>query len=184
MSHFEDLVLAGVADELAREGVKYAIGDKVFVAGYASWKDEFAFEVVRVRFSYQTQCRTYDLWNREYDIRLNDVPGYKLRLHETYGSPISPSTSLSFLSPPWSLRQSVSYSSARKCTVPFVPKKVIFHDPATIVLWDDGTKTVVKCSEGDAYDPEKGFMLCYFKKLLGESYYKYISKTVKKYKED
>ena len=30
-------------------------------------------------------------------------------------------------------------------------KKVIFNDPATIVLWDDGTKTVVKCSEGDTY---------------------------------
>lgn len=24
-------------------------------------------------------------------------------------------------------------------------KKVIFNDPATIVLWNDGTKTVVKC---------------------------------------
>ena len=30
-------------------------------------------------------------------------------------------------------------------------KKVIFNDPATVVIWDDGTKTVVKCSEGDTY---------------------------------
>ena len=26
-------------------------------------------------------------------------------------------------------------------------KKVIFHDPATVVFWKDGTKTVVKCGE-------------------------------------
>lgn len=34
-------------------------------------------------------------------------------------------------------------------------KKVIFNDPATIILWKDGTKTVVKCQEGDTYDKEK-----------------------------
>ena len=45
-------------------------------------------------------------------------------------------------------------------------KKVIFHNPATIVLWSDGTKTVVKCQEGDIYDPEKGFALCCAKKLF------------------
>lgn len=44
-------------------------------------------------------------------------------------------------------------------------KKVIFNDPATIVLWMDGTKTVVKCTEGDTYDKEKGLALCIIKKL-------------------
>lgn len=34
--------------------------------------------------------------------------------------------------------------------------RVIFNPPATIVLWDDGTKTVVKCSEDDEWDEEKG----------------------------
>lgn len=37
------------------------------------------------------------------------------------------------------------------------PKKVIFNDPATIVYWPDGYKTVVKCGNGDIYDREKGF---------------------------
>lgn len=46
-------------------------------------------------------------------------------------------------------------------------KKVIFNDPATIVLWDDGTKTVVKCQDGDEYSKEKGLALCFAKKHLG-----------------
>lgn len=47
------------------------------------------------------------------------------------------------------------------------PKNVIFHYPATIVYWDDGTKTVVKCGKDDTYDKEKGLALCYMKKYYG-----------------
>lgn len=46
-------------------------------------------------------------------------------------------------------------------------KKVIFNDPATIILWKDGTKTVVKCQKGDTFDKEKGFYMCVAKKALG-----------------
>ena len=46
-------------------------------------------------------------------------------------------------------------------------KRAIFNNPATIIYWTDGTKTVVKCQEGDSYDPEKGFVMAYLKKLLG-----------------
>lgn len=46
-------------------------------------------------------------------------------------------------------------------------KKVIFNEPATIVIWEDGTKTIVKCAEDEAYDKEKGLALCYMKKALG-----------------
>lgn len=45
-------------------------------------------------------------------------------------------------------------------------KDVIFNDPATIVFWSDGTKTVCTCSEQDAYDPEKGLALCVMKRVL------------------
>lgn len=51
-------------------------------------------------------------------------------------------------------------------------KKVIFNDPATIVLWDDGTKTVVKCSEGDTYSEWSGLAFCICKKLMGEEFHK------------
>lgn len=51
-------------------------------------------------------------------------------------------------------------------------KKVIFNDPATIVLWDDGTKTVVKCSEGDTYSEWSGLAFCICKKLMGDEFHK------------
>lgn len=53
------------------------------------------------------------------------------------------------------------------CVSEFEIKDVIFNDPATIVLWADGTKTVVKCQEGDLYSEEVGLALCFAKKALG-----------------
>ena len=46
-------------------------------------------------------------------------------------------------------------------------KKVIFNDPATIVYWKDGTKTVVKCQKGDVFDPDKGSAMAFLKKCWG-----------------
>ena len=46
-------------------------------------------------------------------------------------------------------------------------KNVIFNDPATIVFWEDGTKTVVKCQDGDEFDPEKGLSMAIVKKAYG-----------------
>ena len=45
--------------------------------------------------------------------------------------------------------------------------KVIFNDPATIVFWEDDTKTVVKCDDKERYDPEKGLAMAISKKALG-----------------
>ena len=46
-------------------------------------------------------------------------------------------------------------------------EKVIFNGPATIVMWSDGTKTVVKCQEGDEYSKQTGLLMCVFKKAFG-----------------
>lgn len=48
-------------------------------------------------------------------------------------------------------------------------KNVIYNNHATIVLWNDGTKTVVKCQTetGDTYNPELGLAMCIIKKLSG-----------------
>lgn len=51
----------------------------------------------------------------------------------------------------------------------FEIKKVHFNDPATIVLWADGTKTVVKCGEEDIYDPQTGLLMCMAKKMYGNT---------------
>lgn len=49
----------------------------------------------------------------------------------------------------------------------FNVKDIIFNYPATIVIWDDNTKTVVKCSEEDEFSKEKGIALCFMKKAMG-----------------
>lgn len=46
-------------------------------------------------------------------------------------------------------------------------RKVIFNDPATVVLWSDGTKTVVKCGPNDIFDKEKGLAMAIVKKMAG-----------------
>ena len=46
-------------------------------------------------------------------------------------------------------------------------KKLIFNPPATIVFWNDGTKTVVKCQNYEEFDPEKGLAMALFKKMHG-----------------
>ena len=52
----------------------------------------------------------------------------------------------------------------------FEIKKVIFNDPATIILWGNGDKTVVKCRLGDVFDPEKGLAMAISKYVLGNNY--------------
>lgn len=47
-------------------------------------------------------------------------------------------------------------------------KNVIFNDPATIVFWADGSKTVVKCGEGEIFDPEKGLAMAIAKRVYGD----------------
>jgi hypothetical protein len=46
-------------------------------------------------------------------------------------------------------------------------KKVIFNKPAVIVLWKDGTKTIVKAQGKSRYDKEKGLAMAIAKKALG-----------------
>lgn len=56
-------------------------------------------------------------------------------------------------------------------TVPNI-KKVIFSDPATIVIWEDDTKTIVRAGKNnkgkkEKFDPEKGLAMAICKKLYG-----------------
>ena len=63
-------------------------------------------------------------------------------------------------------------------------KNVIFNDPATIVFWGDGTKTVVK-AENEPFDPEKGLAMAIAKKALGNkgNYYNEFKKWLPKEEE-
>lgn len=43
-------------------------------------------------------------------------------------------------------------------------KKVIFNDPATVVIWEDGSKTVTKCKD-EEFSTVKGVLMCAFRKV-------------------
>lgn len=63
---------------------------------------------------------------------------------------------------------------------------VIYNDPATIVFWSDGDRTVVKCQDGDVYDPEKGLAMAICKKTFGNhgNYYNVFSKWLPEENEE
>lgn len=64
-------------------------------------------------------------------------------------------------------------------------KKVIFNNPATIVIWADETKTVVKAQNNELFDPEKGLAMAITKKALGNegNYFDTIKKHVTEYQD-
>ncbi len=47
--------------------------------------------------------------------------------------------------------------------------RAIFNGPATIVFWNDGTKTVVKCANSEHYNKRVAIMWCIMKKLFGST---------------
>lgn len=48
-------------------------------------------------------------------------------------------------------------------------KKIVRNGPATIVFWDDGTKTIVKRAEGTKDDIYMAFCSAFTKKMLGNN---------------
>lgn len=58
--------------------------------------------------------------------------------------------------------------------------KVIFNNPATIIFWKDGTKTVVK-AVNEPFDKEKGLAMAISKKYFGNkgNYFNVLKKWIK-----
>lgn len=48
-------------------------------------------------------------------------------------------------------------------------EKVVFNDDATIVIWKDGVKTVVRKCETDSYDKEKAIAMAIVKRITGNT---------------
>jgi hypothetical protein len=64
-------------------------------------------------------------------------------------------------------------------------KQVIFNNPATIIMWKDGTKTVVKASN-DEFSEEFGFAMAYLKKVFGgrSQYMKHVKNASRQEKKE
>ena len=99
-------------------------------------------------------------------ITTSSYPGARVEFegHMVYGAPIYKNTNV------------------KRPTI----KNVIFNPPATIVFWTDGTKTVVKCQDGDEFDPEKGIAMAYIKKVNSDkgNYNEIFKPWVEKYYKD
>lgn len=60
------------------------------------------------------------------------------------------------------------YISVDICAFDFerlLPVKIIYNVPATIVFWNDGTKTTVKCGNGERYNKYHGFCAALAKRI-------------------
>jgi hypothetical protein len=66
----------------------------------------------------------------------------------------------------WNAAMKYWNTESAHCVLP-MPVNVIFHDPATIVYWNDGSKTVVKCQPGDTFSAETGLITAMLKKYMG-----------------
>lgn len=57
-------------------------------------------------------------------------------------------------------------------------ERIIFNDPATIVIWADGTRTVVKACKEDKFDKGVGLKTALLQRVLGKDIDKEINKIV------
>lgn len=57
-------------------------------------------------------------------------------------------------------------------------EKVVFNDPATVIFWKDGEKTVSKAKNGDKFNKETGLAMALVRRLCGNRNY---NKVFEKY---
>ena len=65
----------------------------------------------------------------------------------------------------------------------YVPKRIIYSGKTTVVFWQDGTKTVVRCAEGEEFVPEIGVAEAIAEKVFGGSRSKFIKAVNRGYRQ-
>lgn len=125
----------------------------------------------RTRYTIRYDDLTVRNWRMCIDTRLKIIFDYVIR---DFGLDLKPKSNIDYTSYAVpnskitynSYAELVNYDYSRYFRMPSI-KNVIFNDPATIVFWNDGTKTIVKAQDGDLFDPEKGLAMAISKKALG-----------------
>ena len=112
---------------------------------------------------------------------VKDIHLYIEQLKKEYGSDYIKNTTVNYCNSAAGTDVTVTYvvkvlnsAITTLCDI----KKVIFNAPATIVFWEDGTKTVVKAYEED-YDSEKGLAMAIAKKSYGNKGNYFIKKLLR-----
>lgn len=62
-------------------------------------------------------------------------------------------------------------------------QKVIYNDPATIVYFTDGSRTVVKRHRDDEFDEQTGLLMCIAKRFLGDDFHRVLKENVPNYEK-
>lgn len=89
---------------------------------------------------------------------------YEITSMSTHNSYSVPSTEVEIL-----INDLFKYSKKTKNFPNYLNiKKVIFNNPATIIYWLDGSRTVVKCGSEDVFDKEKGLAMAITKRAFGD----------------
>lgn len=62
--------------------------------------------------------------------------------------------------------------------------RIICSPPATIIIWKNGNKSIVKCMDTDIYNPEQGIAMCLLKEMLSADTYRELKKIMEKKTEE
>ena len=62
---------------------------------------------------------------------------------------------------------SIGYYGSYNRSVCATPVRVVYNNPATIVFWSDGLKTVAKCDDEDTYNKTVGLLMALCKRYVG-----------------
>jgi len=151
--------------------------DKLIADGVATWKYCDLLE-----YASQEVIATHDIRAKEYYIceSFSDwfselINKESEKIDETFYLPKRSTTD----------HKTIYKHQDKVFTTPNMIKDVIFRDPATIIFWEDGTKTVVKTQDGEKYDKEKGLAMAVCKKVFGNErdYYHVFKRWMRKGKE-
>lgn len=109
---------------------------------------------------------TYDLFtsiaNRSYWDNDDDV----LCCHPSYSNSTSPCTNVKLGSSSNPEPKNTENLPTEKL---LEIKRLIFNDPATIIIWGDGSRTVVKRMATTAFSPYHGFCAAVCKRIFGSN---------------
>lgn len=148
------------------EGIKYRVD--IYENGELSDKTCYIFEhqILQV---YIKDVYGHDIWAKIIDLYASYPNGTIIRPDTILKRNVGGRNSGSYR---WSeyVNYMVNDKKITKAAIrewKITPKKVIFNGPATVVLWSDNTKTIVKRREGEEDDREKAVMYCILKKICG-----------------
>ena len=150
--------------------------DPIYLQGYR-WDKLFVIGNIHVPYPIKTQLKTCDISSLMPGDRAVDLI-YDYLFEEL-------TTVKSIIKHCCSGLETIKFDLKGEYKFPDI-KDVIFNNPATIVFWADGSKTVVKCQDDDIYDPEKGLAMAISKKALGNrrEYYHTFIHYLKKHERD